>query len=403
MKKDRTRSLQRTAYVFIALLIAAIVVAAQPPDLPDKPRDNMLRVCVLKGSNDLELTIKGRYKILTIKTAELIERGRDLKAAPVLALDSGLSISGRPFKIYGIKVMPKTDASVSIGRRVFRGTVDIIRTKERKLLVINHVELEDYLKGVLYHEVSHWWPMETLKAQAIAARTYALYQKSIKRDSDYDLTSDIYSQVYGGKASERIRTNRAVSITCGKVLTYKNEIFPAYYHATCGGRTEDASNLWDIKIPPLKGVRCGFCRFSPHYYWECEILLSGLEEKLSRAGYNLKNIVDIKAKGRTRSGRIKDLIFICAGKEVIIPADDFRLAIGPNRVRSTNFTLEVLPMPRIKREEGDFAFFKGYGWGHGAGMCQWGAFFLGLKRYKAEGILRYYYPGTKISTVRVTR
>ncbi|MBL7068730.1 MAG: SpoIID/LytB domain-containing protein [Candidatus Omnitrophica bacterium] len=401
MKRDRAHSLQRTAYTIIALLIAAIVIAVQPPVSSSKSKDNILRVCVLKDSKSLTLTIKGSYKIFTLNTNELIDKGKNLKMASVLPLESGLSISGKPLKIYGIKIMPKRDTSVSIGKRTFRGNIDIIRTKNKRLLVINQVDLEDYLKGVLYHEVSHWWPIETLKAQAIAARAYALYQKSVRRESDYDLTSDIYSQVYGGRGSEKIRTNRAVDLTRGKVLTYRDKIFPTYYHATCGGRTEDASNLWDLNLPPLKGVRCSFCRFSPHYNWEYEILLSQLERELNLAGYDLKGLIDVKIKKRRPSKRVKDLVFISDGKEMIIPAKDFRLAIGPNRVRSTNFALKVLPLPRVKRGKNDRAFFKGYGWGHGAGMCQWGAFFLGLKRYKAEGILRYYYPGTRISNIKI--
>lgn len=352
--------------------------------------DTTLRVCVLKDADQMVLTIRGSYKILALKTNQLIKKGRSLRKAKVVPTSSGLLISGEPFDIYGINIVPRRNASIYIGRRSFRGNLDIIRTEEKRLLVINHIDVEDYLKGVLYHEVSHWWPIEALKAQAIAARTYALYQKSIRKDFDYDLTSDIYSQVYGGRLSEKLKTNRAVKLTRGMVLTYKNEIFPTYYHATCGGRTEDASNLWDIDLPPLKGVKCDFCRHSPHYKWRYKVSVSKVERKLREAGYKIGGLKRITLRGKTSSGRIKELGLI-SKEEVAVPTKDFRMILGPNSIRSTNFQIRV---------KGKRLYFEGRGWGHGAGMCQWGAFFLSLKRYKADRILRHYYPHTKLTRYR---
>lgn len=372
-----------------AIFILAIIflLSAILPSEAFWAKDNTLRVCVLKNANSLVLSIKGQYKIIALKTNGLLEKGEDLHNVGVLPMGSGLSVSGKPLRIFGIKVVPKKDALVYIDNRSFRGNIDIVRTEENTLLVINHINVEDYIKGVLYHEVSHWWPMETLKAQAIAARTYALYQKSVRQEEDYDLTSDIYSQVYGGRGSERLKTNRAVDLTRSKVLTFNKEIFPTYYHATCGGRTEDASNLWDIDLAPLKGVKCSFCRHSPHYKWKYKLLTTDLEEKLFLAGYDAGGVKDIKLEGKTSSGRVKDLI-LSGNKALTIPAKDFRLAISPNHIRSTYF--------RITGKGRQF-IFNGRGWGHGAGMCQWGAFFLGLKRYKAERILKLYYPGARVT------
>lgn len=351
-----------------------------------KSDDMILRVCVLKDAKEMTLSVKGDYRISALNTNELIEKGSNLSDSQILPAPSGLSVSGRLLMIYGVKVVPRRDASVYIGKRSFRGNLDIIRTTNMRLLVVNHINVEDYLKGVLYHEVSHWWPIEALKAQAIAARTYALYQKSVRRDKEFDLTNDIYSQMYGGRLSEKLKTNRAVDLTKGKVLTYRGEIFPAYYHATCGGHTEDASNLWDVDLPPLDGVWCDFCRHSPHYRWKRKISLSELESKLSSAGYKIGNLKTVKPLGKTASGRIRELKLV-ADKETIIPAKEFRLIIGPNFIRSTNF--------KIKSDSKNIMFY-GRGWGHGVGMCQWGAFFLALKRYKADRILRHYYPGTTV-------
>lgn len=373
----------------IGLLMAAILFVLQSPASSIKFDNAILRICVLKDAPQLELSIKGYYKIVTLRTSEVIMEGRNLYSAAVSPTPSGLVVGGEPVKIYGIKIIPKKDASIYIADRSFRGTVDIIRTADMHLLVVNHVNVEDYLKGVLYHEVSHWWPLETLKAQAITARSYALYQKIINRDKDYDLTNDIYSQVYGGKISEKFKTNRAVDLTRGRVLMYNGELFPAYYHATCGGRTEDASNMWNINIRPLKSVNCTFCRRSPHYRWRYKIPLSTLKDKLTNAGYNTGAIKEIRLEGITSGGRVRD-VKVIGEKTFLIPAKDFRIKIGPNLIRSANF--------RVRIKDGS-AVFKGRGWGHGAGMCQWGAYFLGLKGYKAERILNYYYKGAAIDRV----
>jgi stage II sporulation protein D len=207
------------------------------------------------------------------------------------------------------------------------------------------------------------------------------------KSCDFDATSDIYSQVYGGKTSERARTNKAVEETKGMVLTYKGNIFPTYYHATCAGKTEDASILWDIDIAPLKGITCNFCKDSPHFRWHAVLPLGEIEDKINRAGYKIKNIKDILILNRDASSRITNLQIITNQNDKEISAKDFRNAIGPNLIRSTNFNLRV-----VNRD----AVFEGLGWGHGVGMCQWGAYFMAKQGYTFEQILQYYYPGCQL-------
>ena len=96
--------------------------------------------------------------------------------------------------------------------------------------MVNELDPENYLRGILCNEIAPWWPLDALKAQAVVARTYALYQRQFTKNKDFDLTNDIYSQVYGGKTSEKWRSNRAVDLTRGEILTFKGNLFPAYYH-----------------------------------------------------------------------------------------------------------------------------------------------------------------------------
>lgn len=346
-----------------------------------------VRVAVITDASEIALTIKGDYRIYSLPLLELLKEGANLNKVTVEPTYSGMSMEGEQFKIYGIKIRTDDTTDICINDRKFRGEMDIIRTRELRVLVINHLDIEDYIGGVLYHEVSHWWPMEALKAQAIAARTFAIYKSLEAVNKEYDLRSDIYSQVYGGKTAERFRTVRAVEETAGKILVYKQEILPAYYHATCGGHTENASLLWNTSPEPLKGRPCRYCEMSPHFNWFRKLSLDSVEKCLNEAGYKIRDIKEIETSPRDASGRVKTVSVIDSLGVEKMPANKFRLAIGPNVVKSANFTVRV--------QDGD-AIFEGKGWGHGVGMCQWGAYFMARRGLETADILRFYYPGARI-------
>jgi stage II sporulation protein D len=233
--------------------------------------------------------------------------------------------------------------------------------------------------------------MEVLKSQAIAARTFALYQNIQNKTQAYDVRSDIYSQVYGGRASERWATTKAVNLTKDKVLTFGDKIFPAYYHATCAGYTEDASNLWNIDLPALKGVECKFCTPSPHYRWTKDIPLWEVRRKLEEGGYKIGDMESVNILSKNKSGRIDKLeIKDKSGISIILTGKDFRQIFGPNVIRSTKFDASIKWHQLV---------LKGSGWGHGVGMCQWGAYGMAKKGKKAEEILQHYYPGAEITTI----
>ncbi|MGE4357742.1 MAG: SpoIID/LytB domain-containing protein [Candidatus Omnitrophota bacterium] len=374
-------------FLLLLFLVNPLLIFAQEEDLPV-----ILRVAIFNNVSSVEISLYESCSVETLYTSELIEIISSLKREKVYPLPEGLMLGRRIYKTHGIKIKPLREAGeIIINGRKYRGEIDIIKTKDLKLLVVNHIELENYLYGVLSHEVSIHWPLEALKAQAIASRTYALYQRKVNGDKDYDLTGDFYSQVYGGSSAERYRSTRAINLTKGKVLVYKGEIFPAYFHATCGGATEDASELWDIDIPPLKGVKCDFCYQSPHFLWERFIPMRELREKLSAYGYRVAGkLLGIIPEGRNPSGRIRRLKIITDKGNFSISAKEFRQIFDPQVIRSTNFEIEFEP---------DGAIFRGYGWGHGVGLCQWGAYFMAIKGYKAEEILKYYYPGAEIKKI----
>lgn len=347
-----------------------------------------VRVAIIQDTLSLRLKISGFYEVIDSTNNKVLYRGKNLNTTVTTYRDTILIGN---INFHSNKVLIKTQDvnAIVINDRKFRGDIQFIKKNNSRLSVINYIELEDYIKGILYHEASHYWPVEVLKAQAIACRTYAVYQIQENVLRDYDVTSDIYSQVYGGRISERYRTNKVVDETKNLVLTYQGKSFPAYYHATCAGHTEDASLLWNIDIVPLKGVVCNFCKDSPHFKWHSVLSVEDINNKLVNAGYKISDIRDIQILGRDKSGRIANFKIITANnKELKISGKDLRNIIGPNIIRSTNFMVNV-----VKGE----AVFDGVGWGHGAGLCQWGAYFMAKQGYTAEQILEYYYPKSVIS------
>lgn len=372
---------------FLTLLLAFLLFTA--PSYA--AAQNTIRVRVEESKEKLTLTIKSSYKVEDLNSGIVLYKGKSLRRRDAVPTNSGLKLGAKDFKVYGIRIIPSRDGAIYLGDKRLRGTLDLIRTEGLKLLAVNRLDLEKYLYGVLYKEVPHYWPLEALRAQAIAARTFALHRKEISRDREYDVTNDIYSQVYGGLSNEKWRTTRAVDLTKGKILTYKGEIFPAYYHSICGGHTGDAGPVFEIDLPPLKGKACPYCRGARGMDWKASYSYKQMEEKLNEYGIKAKGISFIVEGKRDRSGRLETLKIKDEEGVKDIKGYKFRLALGPGMIRSTNFSITI-----TRRG----VMFKGIGWGHGIGLCQWGAFGMSKKRAGYKQILEHYYPGAKIETVR---
>ena len=389
-RKNREKEKMRKALTFI--FIVSLLFSALPVEwgYAEKEINPVLRICIVDNKNSITLAIKGAYKVYSATSDKLLTGGYILHTN-VTASEQGIMFGARDLKLNRIRLQVPEGSFIHIDGRAFRGQIDVIRKDNMKITVINRVSLEEYLYGVLRNEVSNRWPIEAIKAQALVARTFALYQARQNKLQDYDLTNDIYSQVYSGATSERWSTTRAVKLTAGQVLTYQGDIFPTYYHATCAGHTEDASNLWSVDLAPLKGVECQFCKDSPHYKWTKNIPLKDLEKKLNESGYKVGRIKSLSVLSKDKSLRAEKIeIKDEADVSCILTGKDFRQMMGPNDVRSLNFE------PFVKNDE---LVLNGIGWGHGVGMCQWGANGMAQRGKKYDEILKFYYPGAEISTI----
>ena len=379
-------------YLLILALAISLAQSSSLADTQPQPtcQNPTIRVAIINDQNFVRLYIKDPYKIYAANSGKVLLKGPCIETK-IISVKDGLLIRDKRFKVTGVRIKAGKDATVYVDKKPFRGAIDIVKKENGKLMVINRVGLEDYLYGVLCHEVSHKWPMEALKAQAIAARTFALYQVRQNKIQPYDLRNDIYSQVYGGSDFEKRSTTMAVDATRGKVLTYKGDLLQAYYHAACSGGTENASTLWKVDSPPLRGVPCDFCFGSPHYRWIKDIPLWSLEEKMKAGGYKIGRIASVAVISKNSSGRVEKLeIRDSNGVSLVLTGKDFRQLMGPNEVRSTKFEASV---------KWGQLLLDGRGWGHGVGMCQWGAFGQAKQDKKVDEILKHYYPGAEITTI----
>ena len=261
----------------------------------------------------------------------------------------------------------------------YTGNIDVWKG-DNGLYIINELPIEDYVMDVVAVEIRPDWDIEALKAQAVISRTYALYQKKKNGNSIYHIASSVIDQVYEGNNHDT-RVAHAVEETRGEVLTYDNKPIEAFYHSTCGGKTENPEDVFGKSYPYLKAVESP-CDLSPYAKWERNIQLSDIEEALKVPG-----IKDMTIKSLTSTERVKDVEITTNSGHTTISAVDLRKALGWKNLPSTNF--------RLSRVGNSFVF-KGKGYGHGVGLCQWGTLQMARDGKNYKEILTFFYPGTVI-------
>lgn len=273
------------------------------------------------------------------------------------------------------------------------GSIQLLR-RGKGLLVVNYVDLEEYVKGVVPAEVNPAWHPEMLKVQAVAARTYALYQHMLSAARDYDVVAGTQDQVYRGRQGIDGRVVQAVESTRGMVVTHQGAPIYAAFSSTAAGITEDAMIVWSKDLPYLKGVECPFDIESPHYQWKASFTVDILEKNLRQQGFAVGTITAIAPLTYSRAGRVATLRVVHSLGELVLRGEDLRKAVGYTVVPSTQFTIESI---------GRDVILSGYGAGHAVGLCQWGAKELAELGYSFSSILRYYYPGTELRDASLTQ
>jgi stage II sporulation protein D (peptidoglycan lytic transglycosylase) len=349
-------------------------------------RAELIRVALLQQVESLTLA-SPRGLIITTNGNEEYSNGRSVTIF-VGANGSGLIVDGRRLRAERVELRGR-NGEIVLNGMTLPGRV-IVRRQSNRLLVVNELDIEEYLKGVVPMEMNAAWHLEALKVQAIAARTYAIYQMRQGGKKDFDILASTKDQVYRGRSGAHPNVLRAVEQTRNLILTHGGLPIFAAYSSTAAGTTEDAMYVWSLDLPYLKGVECPFDIDSPHYQWRTDVALPHLERRLREEGFPVGIIASIDPAFFSRSGRVAQVRILHSEGELFLRGEDLRRVVGYTVLSSTMFDLELAGL-RIQ--------FTGRGAGHGVGLCQWGAKVLAERGYSAETILDYYYPGTEIRTL----
>lgn len=315
---------------------------------------------VLSEDGNKVSSIQGRYKY-SVKNGR-IRQNRAILSKKIVVLQPKLGI-------------------LQVNGHIFRGSIKLVAQKG-KLIVINILPIEEYVRGVINREALPHWPLEAKKTQAILARTFAVYQKIHNpRHRLYDLAPSVIDQVYGGLEREDVSSNRAVDETKGLVIIKNNRPAKIYFHSTCGGKTASAQEVWGREVPYLHAVKCPYCTHSSLYRWKRSYSRNTIQKRLEKSGYRVGKIRKISIqKGKTR---VKFVVV----NNTKIPVNKFRAAVGYTAIWSNNFSVS------LRRGKINFS---GKGAGHGVGVCQYGMAGMAKKGKDYKHILRYYLKGIEL-------
>jgi stage II sporulation protein D len=374
-----------------------------------------------------------RIRVLLVEDADRIDLMAD---APAIDLDSqplawrfpsGLSIPttlsgdgwhlGRQTIRAGALTFKPSDGPIHINGVEYRGDIRLMPTGGGRFNVVNDVDVEDYLAGVVTREMYPSWPLEAIKAQAVASRTYALYETHyVGVNRPWDVFGDQRSQMYGGMTGETSKSREAVEQTQGLVLTYGpgyGTIFKAYFSSCCGGVTQAASDAFpgEPYIPPLAEQSHGsLCNASKYFNWG-PITISKAEltrrfhiwaqrqsTEMGRpiAELNMANVYRIDLQQFNRYGRPNRVLVTDArGVQFSWPAEQLRTAVNTDAPPGS-----TLPSSFCKingdPNSSSVTFYEGHGFGHGVGMCQWCAEALASAGQNFAQILVNAYPQAKL-------
>ena len=423
-------------------------------------REPLIRVLISKNKNlrirsdrSIPLIIKGqKFSNKKIKGLTLKKEGN----RTTIFFDKNRQ------KIYNLKneekfVIKSSDRrGIWVGQKRYEGKLKIFII-DNKILVVNVLSIEKYLSSVVGSEMPPKWPLEALKAQAIASRTYALKQKG---NLFYDIDSTNMNQVYLGLEARTYKTKRAVRSTRSLVLTYKNKLINALFHSSSAGMTENSQDVWKNKYPYLSSVK-DFDKNNPKLRWNKKFSNDELQKLFPKIG----GIQQIEILNLTNTGRVKDVkLFGIYGSDQMSGVDiRKRMNLASTFIRfkfieenenKFNSNTELLGVNSLDNEPlihivkvrdsltfiadqydvsvdqiialnniNDSSFIKigqrilvprnslntssslekilvvsGYGSGHGVGMSQWGAKYMATQGEEAIKILKHFYKGVRIQT-----
>jgi stage II sporulation protein D len=368
------------------------------PGAADRP----IRVGVRVGVEQASIAAAGGVSVRGIAAGENVALLRTLPRATfqpmVHAGRIRLLETGEELERALVKAVEPA-ALLSVDATPYRGVVEVLPAEEARISVVNVVPLEEYLRGVVPNELApEAFPqIEAQKAQAVAARSYALAHLGDYSSRGYDLCASAACQVYRGSSSEHPLTDRAVAETRGTVATWRGRPIHAFYTSTCGGHTEEGTAVFEDGAPYLRGVACPTehalaDEARPGAEWEVRLRPKDVARAITRYG-DVGQVLDLVPTQVGVSGRVVELRVVGSKGDLDLRGQRVQLGLG---LRESLFVLH-----RETGAQGELERFviTGKGWGHGVGLCQVGASGMARAGASFEEILKHYYTGVAVSTL----
>jgi stage II sporulation protein D len=349
----------------------------------------MLLILPSQAAVEMRVAIKKGLSKLTVgsSTLAVVRDGSGRKLGEISSMNSFLAqTSGNNIVVNNLRgsqifIEPTNNGYVWIGDRWYRGVTRLVR-EGGKITAINNIDLEKYLYSVVGAEAYASWPIEALKAQAVSARSYALYKRLTSGNSLYDVDTSTVTQVYKGLDSEYVTTHTAVDSTTGQVMTHNNKVILAVFHSSSGGHTENVEDIWTSRLPYLRGV-IDYDQQAPVYQWTKPFSASQINGR-----FGVGKIVSIAPEKITPQGRVISMKVVGDRGTKKFSGSDIRNMFD---LPSTLFN--------VYSDGNNFQIY-GRGYGHGIGLSQWGAYYLAAQGVNYQTILAHYYQNATLAQMK---
>lgn len=412
--------------VAAVVLVAGCTVAGPRPGEPTRPTERPseptlpgapatepgLRVGLLVGVDSARIDSRADFELVD-EAGRVRATGREGDRWSARRRDGGVEVVGprETVRVSGALVLRSSvDGALRVDGRAYRGSL-LIHAGARGITIVNVLDLEAYLLGVVPREIGAGRPaeeLEAVKAQAVAARTYAIRHMGRRSAQGFDVYATVQDQVYGGADDEDPVSTQAIQATRGEILVHGNEPIEAFYHSTCGGHTAAVDEVWSSEprayLQAVSDARPGggwYCdtsnRFRWTEQWDRASLLASLNQGLIEEGHTAGPVTRVEflgLTGRTQSGRAEALEVRSDAGVHRVPGDRVRRVLRPDPDRILNSAAITL----YPQGDGEVTGLRvdGQGWGHGIGMCQVGAMGRARDGHSYRDILSAYYSGTTI-------
>ncbi len=427
------------------ILMMTLLISNIPAATAAKPDTDMLRIGIFYGSTaKAECTIKSEsgFSVGTETDRIFTEQFTldDTSITVTMSADGIASFADKQFDCNSdtrLTIMPKGDNFLSTYGNSYRGAIQVLNAGGGKMAIINFIDADEYVYGVVGMEMSASWHIEALKAQAVCARNYALSSLNKHKTYGFDICTSTDCQVYSAVNAETEATIKAGKETAGKYLMYDGRLAETLFFSCSGGYTANAKYVWGNEVPYLKGVEDPY--ESPddasRYNWSFTYTCDEIQQRLSSVGINIGSITEITAKADEKSGYVYELILTGTGGTHTYKRESTRTWMGWDKLYSQRYTVTPVSEnsnkiyaitskgnkavyeystidgsgsistakqpPVIKSAKGTsspqadiYAFrFDGHGWGHGVGMSQYGAKAMAEQGFNYKEILEFYYNG----------